>query len=132
MNINAMMWLQHSGFNKPVSATDCLAMPHIAHMMFAGILCVIFAGMTLVMSIGYTDLNPLSRNWLARSDPEASFKILALKMVIVVVVTGLDCFPRVQVRCLHTTACCFRDRSRRSLVPAVQGRCSDTGPELII
>lgn len=76
---------------------DCLAMPHIAHMLFAGFLCIVFCGMTLMMSAGYTDLNPMTRHWLASSDVVASFKILTLKMFIVIVGGAFDCVAHVQV-----------------------------------
>lgn len=80
-----------------VDAAGCTAMPHIAHMLFAGLVCIIFCGMALMMSIGYTDLNPMTRSWLAMSDATAGFKILALKMVVVFVSTGLDCVEHLQV-----------------------------------
>jgi hypothetical protein len=30
-------------------SAGCLAMPHLAHMLFAGFMCIVFGGMTLLM-----------------------------------------------------------------------------------
>eukprot|EP00882_Tetradesmus_deserticola_P028131 GHRQ01031317.1.p1 GENE.GHRQ01031317.1~~GHRQ01031317.1.p1 ORF type:complete len:239 (+),score=34.33 GHRQ01031317.1:684-1400(+) len=43
------------------------------------------------------DLNPLTRSALASADPATSFKLLALKMILVVVCAFLDAFPYAQV-----------------------------------
>jgi hypothetical protein len=43
------------------------------------------------------DLNPLTRSVLATADAGTSFKLLALKMILVVVCGCLDAFPTVQV-----------------------------------
>jgi hypothetical protein len=34
---------------EPIIAAGCLAMPHLAHMLFAGVMCILFGGMTLLM-----------------------------------------------------------------------------------
>uniref|UniRef100_A0A383VUJ6 PAS domain-containing protein n=1 Tax=Tetradesmus obliquus TaxID=3088 RepID=A0A383VUJ6_TETOB len=76
---------------------SCLAMPHMAHMIFAGVMCIIFGAMTLLMATGMCDLNPLTRSVLASADAATSFKLLALKMVLVVICSCLDAFGPAQV-----------------------------------
>lgn len=138
-------------------------MPHMAHMIFAGVMCIIFGAMTLLMvslpygssrcccqvplsdahsqlsckqvklqyllrtaarhcyqllpstntveacsrrcnwcttvlqATGMCDLNPLTRSVLASADAATSFKLLALKMVLVVICSCLDAFGPAQV-----------------------------------
>jgi hypothetical protein len=43
------------------------------------------------------DLNPLTRSVLASADAATSYKLLALKMVLVIVCSCLDAFGPVQV-----------------------------------
>jgi hypothetical protein len=49
-----------------------------------------------LQSISDCDSNPLTRNYLSSPVPIASFKILALKMVMVIVSTVLDTVPQAQ------------------------------------
>lgn len=52
--------------------------------------------MCCLQSISDCDSNPLTRNYLSSPVPIASFKILALKMVMVIVSTVLDTVPQAQ------------------------------------
>ncbi|WIA34672.1 hypothetical protein OEZ86_012986 [Tetradesmus obliquus] len=76
---------------------SCLAMPHMAHMLCAVVMCIVFGGMTLLMSTGMSDLNPLTRSVLASPDAVSSTKILLTKMFIVMAAGCLDSFPTIQV-----------------------------------
>ncbi|WIA14496.1 hypothetical protein OEZ85_003018 [Tetradesmus obliquus] len=76
---------------------SCLAMPHMAHMLCAVVMCIVFGGMTLLMSTGMSDLNPLTRSVLASPDAVSSTKILLMKMFIVMAAGCLDSFPTIQV-----------------------------------
>ncbi|KIZ04138.1 Chaperone protein dnaJ [Monoraphidium neglectum] len=44
---------------------SCLAMPHLAHMVFAVVVFFVFCTACLALSVGDCDLNPLTRNVLA-------------------------------------------------------------------
>eukprot|EP00877_Chromochloris_zofingiensis_P002525 jgi/Chrzof1/12273/Cz06g28080.t1 len=49
------------------------------------------------MSVSYCDLNPMTRNYLASPVAVDSFKILCLRMLLVIVNSMMSELPRVQV-----------------------------------
>eukprot|EP00878_Enallax_costatus_P006213 GHUV01006515.1.p1 GENE.GHUV01006515.1~~GHUV01006515.1.p1 ORF type:complete len:387 (+),score=111.93 GHUV01006515.1:2529-3689(+) len=76
---------------------NCLAMPHVVHMLVAGAVAAVFCAMTLLMALGGCDLDPITRSVLASSDAGATFKILALKICLVIVSSALNGLQRSQV-----------------------------------
>eukprot|EP00878_Enallax_costatus_P046257 GHUV01056020.1.p1 GENE.GHUV01056020.1~~GHUV01056020.1.p1 ORF type:complete len:102 (-),score=26.55 GHUV01056020.1:151-456(-) len=72
-------------------------MPHLAHTVFAGVMLLIFGAMTLLMSVGICDMNPMTRSILASSDAITTFKILIMKMAVVLLASSLDDFHRAQI-----------------------------------
>lgn len=66
-------------------------------MVFAGVMVLIFGAMTLLMSICIYDINPMTRSILASSDAITTFKILILKIAIVLLASSLGDFHRPQI-----------------------------------
>jgi hypothetical protein len=135
-------------------------MPHMAHMLFAGVMCIIFAGMALMMvsrqgqqpcimaptahspwrphprccpcraqSVGTCDMNPMTRSRLASSDATASFKILGLKIVFVLVSTAIDEFDSVLVHACRLGSTCAATLLAQSQQRGVESSEGETGSQ---
>lgn len=71
-------------------------MPHLAHMILAGVTIVLLAVMVMLMGMATCDLNPLNVSRLSSSDEVATIKMLLLKIIFVLVATALDTIGNIQ------------------------------------
>ncbi|KAG2441028.1 hypothetical protein HXX76_003881 [Chlamydomonas incerta] len=74
----------------------CLKMPHILHMGVAGVTAVLFFAITGFMVIASSDLNPVSRGYLASPAAITRLKILCAKAVFVIVADDMQSWPKPQ------------------------------------
>jgi hypothetical protein len=71
-------------------------MPHLAHMMFAGVTIAVLAGMVLLLGMGVCDCNPLNTSRLSSSDEVTVIKMSLLKIMFILVATVLDQLGNIQ------------------------------------
>lgn len=71
-------------------------MPHLAHMILAGVTIVLLAVMVMLMGMATCDLNPLNISRLSSSDEVATIKMLLLKIIFVLVATALNTIGNIQ------------------------------------
>eukprot|EP00775_Hariotina_reticulata_P003511 gene3511-3781_t len=75
---------------------DCLDMPHVAHMVCALVIMVLFCCTLIMMNLSDCTLNPLTRNHLASSLPQTALKAIMLRIAIVLISTCLSELGNVQ------------------------------------
>ncbi|KIY97555.1 hypothetical protein MNEG_10408 [Monoraphidium neglectum] len=72
---------------------NCLAMPHLVHMVVAGLVALLLGAVVMLMAVGECDLNPLTRSLLAAPDGTTASRVVALKMVMVILSTVITFSP---------------------------------------
>ncbi|EFJ46271.1 hypothetical protein VOLCADRAFT_93382 [Volvox carteri f. nagariensis] len=75
----------------------CFQMPHVLHMSVALCTAAVHLGVTALLVVASSDLNPLSQGYLASPDVASRLKILAAKAAFIVCADDLQAWPRVQV-----------------------------------
>ncbi|GLI61938.1 hypothetical protein VaNZ11_004468 [Volvox africanus] len=78
------------------AGVNCMAMPHIAHMAVALVTAVLFFCVTALMVVASSDLNPISRAYLASPVAVARLQILVAKAAYVIVANDLQSWPKPQ------------------------------------
>eukprot|EP00878_Enallax_costatus_P040105 GHUV01046095.1.p1 GENE.GHUV01046095.1~~GHUV01046095.1.p1 ORF type:complete len:226 (+),score=46.03 GHUV01046095.1:1027-1704(+) len=78
--------VHHMGFTEQ----NCLALPHLAHMLVAVFILLVFCWNVMLMAVGSVDMNPMTRNRLASSDTDTTVRILLMKMLLVILTSALD------------------------------------------
>ncbi|WIA34679.1 hypothetical protein OEZ86_012993 [Tetradesmus obliquus] len=76
---------------------NCLAMPHIIHMVVVIFGAMLFIQSVLEVFLGMCDQNPLTRSLLARSDTVTTLKVTCFKMLLVIASAVLDDLPTAQL-----------------------------------
>ncbi|KAG2450421.1 hypothetical protein HYH02_004923 [Chlamydomonas schloesseri] len=74
----------------------CLEMPHILHMSVAVVTAVLFFAITAFMVIASSDLNPVSRGYLASPAAITRLKILCAKAAYVIIADDMQSWPKPQ------------------------------------
>ncbi|KAG2486663.1 hypothetical protein HYH03_014719 [Edaphochlamys debaryana] len=74
----------------------CLEMPHLVHMLVAMAVAALYLGVTALMLIASSDLNPVSKGFLASPTAFIRLRILAAKAVFVVCATCLESNAKLQ------------------------------------
>ncbi|GIL75462.1 hypothetical protein Vretifemale_5241, partial [Volvox reticuliferus] len=78
------------------ASVNCLAMPHVAHMSVALVTATLFFCVTALMVVASSDLNPISRAYLASPVAIARLQILVAKAAYVIVANDLQSWPKPQ------------------------------------
>ncbi|GLC73343.1 hypothetical protein PLESTF_001365300 [Pleodorina starrii] len=77
-------------------SVNCMAMPHILHMSVALVTAVLFFCVTAFMVVASSELNPISRAFLASPVAVARLQILVAKAAYVIVANDLQSWPKPQ------------------------------------
>eukprot|EP00198_Chlamydomonas_reinhardtii_P005487 XP_001694823.1 predicted protein [Chlamydomonas reinhardtii] len=75
---------------------ECLKMPHILHMAVAIITAALFFCVTALLLVASSDLNPVSRGYLASPAAITRLRILAAKAFYVIVADDMQSWPKPQ------------------------------------
>lgn len=79
-------------------------MPHLLHMIAAGVAAVIIFFVTLLLVVASCDLNPVSRGWMSSPAAYTRLKILCAKAVYVISSSCLQSVPRAQTMLMVISA----------------------------
>eukprot|EP00775_Hariotina_reticulata_P009112 gene9112-9281_t len=77
-------------YHEVFTDNNCLALPHLAHMLFSFVTLVLFCFAAIGMSLCDSDLNPLTRNQLATSLAVTGMKSVVARIAIVGLSTCLN------------------------------------------
>ncbi|KAG2434419.1 hypothetical protein HYH02_012249 [Chlamydomonas schloesseri] len=82
------------------TGVECLKMPHILHMAVAVITAIVFFCVTALMVIASSDLNPVSKGYLASPAAITRLRILTAKAFYVIVADDMQSWPKPQALCV--------------------------------
>ncbi|KAG2446966.1 hypothetical protein HYH02_008120 [Chlamydomonas schloesseri] len=74
----------------------CLSMPHVLHMAVAVFVAVLHLCVTALLVVASSDLNPITRGYLASPDAPTRLRILVCKAIFIIASTCLKSWPKVQ------------------------------------
>ncbi|KAG2443479.1 hypothetical protein HXX76_001832 [Chlamydomonas incerta] len=74
----------------------CLEMPHVLHMTVACVTALVFFCVTALMVVASSDLNPVTRGYLASPAAITRLKILTAKAIYIIAADDLQAWPKVQ------------------------------------
>ncbi|KAG2443203.1 hypothetical protein HYH02_009280 [Chlamydomonas schloesseri] len=78
------------------SGVYCLEMPHVLHMAVACVTALVFFFVTALMVVASSDLNPVTRGYLASPAAITRLKILTAKAIYIIAADDLQAWPKVQ------------------------------------
>ncbi|PNW76743.1 hypothetical protein CHLRE_11g469500v5 [Chlamydomonas reinhardtii] len=74
----------------------CFSMPHVLHMSVALFVAVLHLCVTALLVVASSDLNPITRGYLASPDAPTRLRILVGKAIFIITATCFKSWPRLQ------------------------------------
>ncbi|KAG2432252.1 hypothetical protein HXX76_009170 [Chlamydomonas incerta] len=84
------------------SGVYCFSMPHVLHMSVALFVAVLHLCVTALLVVASSDLNPITRGYLASPDAPTRLRILVGKAIFIIASTCLKSWPKLQTGLMVT------------------------------